>query len=38
MDELKDGFLDDFGQFKAVGVIPKERGEDVERIKRMLEE
>ena len=37
-DELKDGFLDDFEQFKAVGVIPKEREEDVEKIKLMLEE
>jgi len=37
-DELKDSFLDDFKQFKAAGVIPKEREEDVEKIKRMLEE
>lgn len=37
-DELKDSFLDDFEQFKAAGVIPKEREEDVEKIKRMLEE
>ena len=36
--ELKDSFLDDFKQFKAYGVIPKEREEDVEKIKRMLEE
>lgn len=37
-DELKDGFLDDFEKFKAAGVIPKEREEDVEKIKRILEE
>ena len=37
-DELKDGFLDDFKQFAEAGVIPKERKEDVERIKRMLNE
>lgn len=36
-DELKDDFLDDFKQFKAAGVIPKEREVDVEKIKRMLE-
>ena len=37
-NELKDNFLDDFEQFKAAGVIPKEREEDMEKIKRMLEE
>lgn len=37
-DELKDAFLDDFKQFKAAGVIPKECEEDVEKIKRMLKE
>ncbi len=37
-DELKESFLDDFKQFAEAGVIPKEREEDVERIKRMLEE
>ena len=37
-DELKESFLDDFEQFKAAEVIPKEREEDVEKIKRMLEE
>ena len=37
-DELKEGFLDDFKQFKVAGVIPKEREEDVAKIKRMLEE
>ena len=36
-DELKEGFLDDFEQFKAAGVIPQEREEDVEKIKQMLE-
>ena len=37
-DMLKDSFLADFEQFKTAGVIPKEREEDVEKIKRMLEE
>ena len=37
-DVMKDSFLDDFEQFKVAGVIPKEREEDVEKIKRMLEE
>ena len=37
-DELKDALLDVFEQFKAAGVIPKEREEDVEKIKRMLKE
>ena len=37
-DELKDSFLDDFRQFAEAGVIPKEREEDVERIKRILNE
>jgi tetratricopeptide (TPR) repeat protein len=36
--EQKDYLLGDFEQFKAAGVIPKEREEDVEKIKRMLEE
>ena len=36
--ELKDSFLDDFVQFKAYGVIPKECEEDVAKIKRMLGE
>ena len=36
MDELKDGFLDDFKQFEALGIITKERKADVERIKRIL--
>ena len=36
--EQKDYLLSDFEQFKAAGVIPKEREEDVEKIKRMLEE
>lgn len=37
-DELKDSFLDDFKQFAEAGVIPEELKEDVERIKRMLNE
>ena len=34
--ELKDTYLDDFKRFEELGIIPKERKEDVERIKRML--
>lgn len=37
-NEFKDGFLDDFKQFSEAGVIPEERKEDVERIKRVLNE
>lgn len=37
-DELKDVYLDDFKQFAEAGVIPEERKEDVERIKRILTE
>ena len=37
-NELKNYFLDDFKQFAEEGFIPKEREEDVERIKRMLNE
>ena len=37
-DELKDGFLDDFKQFKETSVIPKEREADVEKIKKILNE
>ena len=37
-DELKDGFLGDLKQFAEAGVIPKEREEDVEKIKKLLEE
>ena len=37
-DELKNDFLGDFKQFAEAGVIPKEREEDVERIKKILEE
>ena len=37
-DELKVSFLDDFNQFAEAGVIPKEREEDVEKIKKLLEE
>jgi tetratricopeptide (TPR) repeat protein len=36
--ELKEGFLDDFRQFAETGVIPKEREEDVENIRKMLNE
>lgn len=34
--ELKESFLKDFERFKAAGVIPKEREEDVEHIKNLL--
>ena len=34
--ELKDGFLSDFEEFTKTGVIPKNREEDVERIKQLL--
>jgi len=34
--ELKDVFLDDFRQFGALGVIPPEVGDDVERIKQII--
>jgi tetratricopeptide (TPR) repeat protein len=37
-DELKNSFLGDLKQFAEAGVIPKEREEDVERIKKILEE
>ncbi len=37
-DELKDEFLDDFRQFAEAGVIPKEREDDVEKIKQILNE
>ncbi len=37
-DELKDGCLEGLRLLQEAGVIPKEREEDVERIKRMLEE
>jgi predicted Zn-dependent protease len=36
--ELKDSFLGDLKQFAEAGVIPKEREEDVEKIKKLLEE
>ena len=36
--ELKESFLDDFRQFAEAGVIPKEREDDVEKIKKMLNE
>jgi len=35
-DELKDNFLADLQQMAEAGVIPKEREEDVERIRKML--
>ena len=34
--EWKDGFLSDFEEFSKVGVIPKNREEDVEKIKQLL--
>ena len=34
--ELKEGFLSDFEEFSKAGVIPKNREEDVERIKQLL--
>ena len=37
-DKLKEGFLDDFKQYAEAGVIPKEYEEDVEKIKKMLNE
>lgn len=37
-NELKDGFLQDFDDFEAAGIIPKERKADVERIKKILNE
>ena len=37
-NELKDSFLQDFNEFEAAGVIPKERKADVERIRKMLNE
>ena len=36
--ELKEGFLSDFEEFAKAGVIPKNREEDVEKIKKMLKE
>ena len=36
--ELKDGFLDDFRQLAEARVIPKEREDDVEKIKQILNE
>ena len=35
--ELKEGFLSDFEEFAKAGVIPKNREEDVENIKKILE-
>ena len=34
--ELKEGFLSDFEEFSKAGVIPKNREEDVEKIKQLL--
>ena len=34
--ELKEGFLSDFKEFSKTGVIPKNREEDVEKIKQLL--
>lgn len=34
--ELKGGFLSDFEEFAKMGVIPKNREEDVEKIKQIL--
>ena len=36
--EFKDNYLDDFAEFERLGIIPKERKKDVERIKAMLNE
>ena len=36
--ELKEGFLSDFEEFTKAGLIPKNREEDVEKIKKILEE
>ena len=36
--ELKEDFLSDFEEFTKAGVIPKNREEDVEKIKKILEE
>jgi len=36
--ELKEGFLSDFEEFTKAGVIPKNREEDVEKIKKILNE
>lgn len=37
-DELKDNFLSDFNTLTELGVIPKEREEEVEKIRKLLEE
>ena len=36
--ELKEVFISDFEEFTKAGVIPKNREEDVEKIKKMLKE
>ena len=35
-DDLKNDFLDDLKIYAEAGIIPKERGEDVEKIEKML--
>lgn len=37
-DEFKNSMLDDFAEFERLGIIPKERKQDVKRIKAMLKE
>ena len=37
-NELRDAFLDDFRDFEEIGIIPEEYREDVEKIKRILNE
>ena len=37
-NELRDAFLDDFIKFEEIGIIPEEYREDVEKIKRILNE
>ena len=37
-NELRDTFLDDFIKFEEIGIIPEEYREDVEKIKRILNE
>ena len=37
-NELRDVFLDDFIKFEEIGIIPEEYREDVEKIKRILNE
>ena len=37
-DEYKDGFLTDFDYLEELGVVPRQRKSDIERIKRLLKE